>query len=63
MIKEANTFLIPPKNKIDTEKTEKSKTSPETVDTSKINKNDTVDRADKSRYIPVTILSNKITQI
>ena len=39
MVKEFNTFLISTRNNIDTVKnTEKSKTSPETVDTSKSNK-------------------------
>ena len=59
------THLLPTtKKKIDTEtKTKKSQTSSETVVTSKNNKNDTVDKIDKSRSIPVTNISNKITQI
>ena len=48
MVKEANTYLISAKNKIDTvNRTDKSQTSPETVDTSKNNLNDTVDKAGK----------------
>ena len=57
-------YLISEKKKIDTfNKTEKSQISPETFDTPKNNKNSTVDRSDKSRYIPVINLSNKMTQI
>ena len=64
MIKEVKTNIISTKKKIDiVNKTDKSQPSPETIDTSKNNKNYTVDRADKSRSIPVTNLSNKITQI
>ena len=48
MVKESNTYLISAKNNIDTaDRTEKLQTSPETVDTSKNNKNYTVDKEDK----------------
>ena len=59
MVKEANTSPICTKNNIDTvEKTDKSQTSKEKVDTSKNNKTDTVNTIYKSGYIPVTNLSN-----
>ena len=45
------------------DKTEKSQTSPETVDSSKNNKNYTVYKSDKSWSITVNNLSNKSTQI
>ena len=63
MVKEANTYLISEKEYWESKKTQISQTSPETVDTSKNIKNDTDDRADKSRSVIVTNLSNKITQI
>ena len=57
-------LLSPQNNKIDTDKKiEKSQTSLETVDTPKNYKKDRVDRADKSKSIPVTNLSNKSAQI
>ena len=61
MVKEANASLKSKKKNIDTEK--KSQTYPEPVDTYKNNKHDTVDKVDKSRYIPVTNISNKSNQI
>ena len=58
------TLLLSPKKEYwESKKTQISQTSPETVDTSKNIKNDTDDRADKSRSVIVTNLSNKITQI
>ena len=60
MVKESNTYIISTKKKIDIgDKTYKSQTSPETVDIPKNNKNDTVEKADKSRSIPVNNLPSK----
>ena len=58
-------LLSPQKTKIDTvEKKQRNHKHPQKqLIPSKIIKNDTVDRADKSRSIPVTNLSNKCTQI
>ena len=64
LIKEANTYPISDKNNIDTvNRTEKSQTSTETVNTSKNNKTDTLNSIDKSRSTTRTNLSNKITRI
>ena len=64
VVKESNASLIFAKRKIYTvDRTEKSQTFPEKVDTSKNNKNETVYKADKSKSIPITNLSNKRTQI
>ena len=64
MVKEFNTYLISVKEKVYTfNKTDKSQISPVNVDNSKDNKNDTVDKADKSRSITVTNIFNKSTQV
>ena len=79
VFKESNTCPISTKKKIDTvNKTDKSQSSNKTVDTPKPNETyklksidksrstqitDTENTVDKSRYIPRTNLSNKITRI
>ena len=64
VVKEANTYPISAKNKIDTvDKKEKSQTSKDTSDTSKNNKIDTVNTIYESRSTPRTNLSNKFFHI
>ena len=64
MFKESNTCPISTKKKIDTvNKTDKSQTSKEIVNTSKKNRTDTLNSIYKSRSTPRTNLSNIITRI